>query len=136
MWWSSTSRRTESSSSKSWNCTNASSTSSGTSAGRLPASAATSAAALAGSLPADVPLLLDEAFVHFQDVEEEDAVLRLVEPSTLLLVSAPFSKIYGLSGLRTGYAVGSSLVAELLEALAPVLGVKRSARPLWSRRCA
>ena len=29
--------------------------------------------ALAGALPADVPLLLDEAFVQFQDVEEEDA---------------------------------------------------------------
>ena len=34
-----------------------------------------------------------------------------------------FSKIYGLSGLRAGYAVGSRLGRELLDALAPVLGV-------------
>ena len=38
-----------------------------------------------------------------------------------LLVVRTFSKIYGLSGLRAGYAVGST--AELLDAIAPVLGV-------------
>jgi histidinol-phosphate/aromatic aminotransferase/cobyric acid decarboxylase-like protein len=34
-----------------------------------------------------------------------------------------FSKIYGLSGLRAGYAVGSTASADVLSALAPALGI-------------
>ena len=66
-------------------------------------------------------MLLDEALVHFQDVEDIDACLRLVDAFPRLLVVRTFSKIYGLSGLRAGYAVGSD--ARLLAAVAPVLGV-------------
>jgi histidinol-phosphate aminotransferase len=77
-------------------------------------------AVLAG-LPAHVHVLLDEALVHFQDAEDVDACLRLVDAFPRLLVVRTFSKIYGLSGLRAGYAVGSDV--DLLAAVAPVLGV-------------
>jgi histidinol-phosphate aminotransferase len=77
--------------------------------------------ALLSSLPEQVHLLLDEALVHFQDAEDVDACLRLVESFPRLLVVRTFSKIYGLSGLRAGYAVSSD--AHLLAATAPVLGV-------------
>jgi histidinol-phosphate aminotransferase len=70
-----------------------------------------------------VHLLLDEAYVHFQDVEERDAALRLVDEFPQLLVFRTFSKVYGLSGLRAGYVVGSPDAGGLLEALAPALGV-------------
>jgi histidinol-phosphate aminotransferase len=73
------------------------------------------------ALPEDLHVLLDEALVHFQDVEDVDACLRLVDDFPRLLVVRTFSKIYGLSGLRAGYAVGSD--ARLLAATAPVLGV-------------
>jgi histidinol-phosphate aminotransferase len=76
---------------------------------------------LLSSLPDGVHVLLDEALVHFQDVEELDACLRLVDDFPRLLVFRTFSKIYGLSGLRAGYAVGSD--PRLLAATAPVLGV-------------
>jgi histidinol-phosphate aminotransferase len=66
-------------------------------------------------------VLLDEALVHFQDAEDLDACLRLVDAFPRLLVVRTFSKIYGLSGLRAGYAVGSDV--DLLAAVAPVLGV-------------
>src|SRR5918996_517720 len=72
-------------------------------------------------LPPHVHVLLDEALVQFQDVEEVDACLRLVDDFPRLLVVRTFSKIYGLSGLRAGYAIGSD--ARLLAATAPVLGV-------------
>src|SRR5947209_4103957 len=75
------------------------------------------------SLPERVLVLLDEAYVHFQSVEDEDACLRLTDSSPALLVFRTFSKIYGLSGLRAGYAVGSADAAPMLTALAPVLGV-------------
>jgi histidinol-phosphate aminotransferase len=77
--------------------------------------------ALLSGLPDRVHVLLDEALVHFQDAEDEDACLRLVDAFPRLLVVRTFSKIYGLSGLRAGYAVGSD--AGLLAAVAPVLGV-------------
>jgi histidinol-phosphate aminotransferase len=76
---------------------------------------------LLSSLPEEIFVLLDEALIHFQDVEDVDACLRLVDEFPRLLVVRTFSKIYGLSGLRAGYAVGSD--ARLLAATAPVLGV-------------
>jgi histidinol-phosphate aminotransferase len=77
--------------------------------------------ALMSALPDSVYVLLDEALVHFQDVEDLDACLRLVDAFPRLLVVRTFSKIYGLSGLRAGYAIGSD--ARLLAAAGPVLGV-------------
>jgi len=76
---------------------------------------------LLAGLPDSVYVLLDEALVHFQDAEAVDACLHLVEAFPRLLVVRTFSKIYGLSGLRAGYVVGSD--AGLLAAVAPVLGV-------------
>ena len=77
--------------------------------------------ALLAALPGHVHVLLDEALVHFKDLEEVDSCLRLVDAFPRLLIVRTFSKIYGLSGLRAGYAVGSD--ARLLGAVAPVLGV-------------
>src|SRR3954463_7712143 len=76
---------------------------------------------LIGSLPEHVHVLLDEAYIQFQDLEPEDACLRLVDAFPRLLVVRTFSKIYGLSGLRAGYVVGSDV--DLLAAIAPALGV-------------
>ena len=76
---------------------------------------------LLSSLPDDVHVLLDEALVHFQDAEDLNACLRLVDAFPRLLVVRTFSKIYGLSGLRAGYAVSSD--SRLLAAASPVLGV-------------
>jgi histidinol-phosphate aminotransferase len=76
---------------------------------------------LLGALPEDLYVLLDEALIHFQDAEHVDACLRLVDDFPRLLVVRTFSKIYGLSGLRAGYAIGSD--ARLLAAAAPVLGI-------------
>ena len=80
-------------------------------------------ASLLGEVPDHVEVLVDEAFVQFQDVEDEDAVLRLTDAFPRLTVFRTFSKAYGLSGLRIGYAVGSRDSADLLTRLAPVLGV-------------
>jgi histidinol-phosphate aminotransferase len=76
---------------------------------------------LLASLPDEVHVLLDEALIHFQDAEDVDACLRLVNDFPRLLVVRTFSKIYGLSGLRAGYAISSD--AHLLAATAPVLGI-------------
>jgi histidinol-phosphate aminotransferase len=79
--------------------------------------------ALLGRVPAQVHVLLDESYIHFQDVEEQDAAMKLVDAFPNLLVFRTFSRAYGLSGLRAGYVVGSASAADLLAALAPMLGV-------------
>src|SRR3954452_25301190 len=80
-------------------------------------------AALVGQVPDHVEVLLDEAFVQFQDIESEDACLRLTDAFPRLTVVRSCAKAYGLSGLRIGYAVGSGDSTDLLTRLAPVLGV-------------
>jgi histidinol-phosphate aminotransferase len=78
---------------------------------------------LLSGLPERVHVLLDEALIHFQDVEHIDSGLRLVDAFPNLVVFRSFSKIYGLSGLRAGYAMASTAAGRLLDTLAPVLGV-------------
>ena len=78
---------------------------------------------VAAGLPEQVHLLVDEALIQFQNVEPEDSVLGLVSRHERLVVFRTFSKIYGLSGLRAGYAVGNPAATELLDSLAPALGV-------------
>ena len=73
------------------------------------------------ALPDRVHVLVDEALIHFQSTEDVDACLRLVDDFPRLLLVRTFSKIYGLSGLRAGYAVSSD--SHLLAAVAPVLGI-------------
>jgi histidinol-phosphate aminotransferase len=80
-------------------------------------------ATLAAGLPERTLLVVDEALAHFGDAEHLDSVLRLTDTLPRMLVIRTFSKIYGLSGLRAGYAVGSAGSAKLLDAIAPVLGV-------------
>ncbi len=80
-------------------------------------------ASLVSGLPERVYVLVDEALVHFQDAEPMDAVLRLTDAFPRFAVVRTFSKIYGLAGLRAGYAVGSTASTNLLDAMSPVLGV-------------
>jgi histidinol-phosphate aminotransferase len=78
---------------------------------------------LLSRLPEHVHVLVDESYVQFKDVEPEDACMSLVEAFPRLLVVRSFSRIYGLSGIRAGYAVGAPSATALLGALAPALGV-------------
>jgi histidinol-phosphate aminotransferase len=78
---------------------------------------------LLARLPDHVHVLLDESYVQFQDVEAEDACMSLVEAFPRLIALRSFSRIYGLSGIRAGYAVGAPSATALLGALAPALGV-------------
>ena len=61
----------------------------------------------AGSLPRHVALIVDEAYVEFRVLEDPDESLRLLERHPNLILLRTFSKVYGLCGLRVGYALGS-----------------------------
>jgi histidinol-phosphate aminotransferase len=78
---------------------------------------------LLSRLPDHVHVLLDESYVQFQDVEPEDSCMSLVEAFPRLIAIRSFSRVYGLSGIRAGYAVGAASATDLMRALAPALGV-------------
>jgi histidinol-phosphate aminotransferase len=78
---------------------------------------------LLSELPEHVHVLLDEAYVHFQDIEPLDTCLSLVGEFPRLFVFRTFSKVYGMAGMRAGYVVGSTEASRELEAITPPLGV-------------
>ena len=60
-----------------------------------------------GDLPRHVAVVLDEAYVEFATLQDPDASLDLLKRHSNLVLLRTFSKVYGLCGLRVGYALGS-----------------------------
>jgi histidinol-phosphate aminotransferase len=58
-------------------------------------------------LPRHVAVILDEAYVEFATLQDPDASLDLLKKHNNLVLLRTFSKVYGLCGLRVGYALGS-----------------------------
>jgi histidinol-phosphate aminotransferase len=58
-------------------------------------------------VPSRVLVILDEAYAEFQVVEDPDTTLGLLERFPNLVLLRTFSKVYGLAGLRVGYALGT-----------------------------
>ena len=58
-------------------------------------------------LPRHVAVILDEAYVEFSTLQDPDESLDLLKRHPNLVLLRTFSKVYGLCGLRAGYALGS-----------------------------
>jgi histidinol-phosphate aminotransferase len=58
-------------------------------------------------LPRHVAVLLDEAYVEFSTLQDPDESIELLDRHPNLVLLRTFSKVYGLCGLRAGYALGS-----------------------------
>lgn len=56
-------------------------------------------------LPRHVAVVLDEAYVEFSTLQDPDDSLDLVRRHPNLILLRTFSKVYGLCGLRAGYAL-------------------------------
>ena len=61
----------------------------------------------AAELPGHVALIVDEAYVEFSTLQDPDESLDLLDRHPNLVLLRSFSKVYGLCGLRAGYALGS-----------------------------
>jgi histidinol-phosphate aminotransferase len=64
-------------------------------------------AAFLDQVPRHVTVILDEAYVEYQTVDDPDTTLDLLDAHANLVLLRTFSKCYGLAGLRVGYALGS-----------------------------
>lgn len=66
------------------------------------------------SLPRQVITVVDEAYFEYVEAADYPSALEWLEEFPHLVVTRTFSKAYGLAGLRVGYAVSSSGIADLL----------------------
>src|SRR5438876_6757794 len=55
--------------------------------------------------PRQTTILVDEAYFHYADSPDYESVIPLIKDHPNLIVARTFSKIYGMAGLRCGYAV-------------------------------
>ena len=60
------------------------------------------------SVPRHVCVLLDEAYIEFSALDDPDASIELLREHPNLILLRTFSKIYGLAGLRVGFALCGS----------------------------
>ncbi len=67
--------------------------------------------------PKDTVLLIDEAYIHFCD---QPSSLQYVKEGRNVIVLRTFSKIYGMAGLRMGFAIGRP---DLLKKIARFYGL-------------
>lgn len=66
------------------------------------------------AVPATVLVVLDEAYNEYLRPDHRADSVAWLKKYPNLLITRTFSKVYGLAGLRVGYAVGSAGVADLL----------------------
>jgi histidinol-phosphate aminotransferase len=59
---------------------------------------------LVNNLPANTILLVDEAYIHFVERPDVESALPYVKQGKNVIVARTFSKIYGMAGLRVGFA--------------------------------
>jgi histidinol-phosphate aminotransferase len=78
---------------------------------------AASVAELCERMPDHVTVVLDEAYIEFQQTDDPDATVDLLARFPNLVVLRTFSKCYGLAGLRVGYALGSAKFRAAVDAV-------------------
>ncbi len=65
-------------------------------------------AAFVERVPRNVAVILDEAYCEFSTLDDPDASVDLLEAHPNLVLLRTFSKVYGLCGLRVGFALCGS----------------------------
>ena len=69
---------------------------------------------LAAGLPEHVLLVIDAAYAEYMERPDYEAGERLVDGAANVVTTRTFSKIYGLGGLRLGWAYCPAAVADVL----------------------
>jgi len=79
---------------------------------------------LVANLPANTTLLVDEAYIHFVEAPDVKSAIPYVRQGKEVIVARTFSKIYGMAGLRVGFAAAKpSIIEKLSELKANVISI-------------
>jgi histidinol-phosphate/aromatic aminotransferase/cobyric acid decarboxylase-like protein len=71
---------------------------------------------LVSNLPPNTIALFDEAYIHFAETPDIESALGYVRQGKNVVVTRTFSKIYGMAGLRAGFACARP---DLIQKMAP-----------------
>ena len=71
---------------------------------------------IVSNLSPETYLLVDEAYLHFTTSPDTESALKYVRDGKNVIVTRTFSKIYGMAGLRAGFACARP---DLIERMAP-----------------
>ncbi|HET6697295.1 MAG TPA: histidinol-phosphate transaminase [Gaiellaceae bacterium] len=82
---------------------------------------------LLGGLPERCAVIVDEAYTEYVDPAVRVDRLADVDAGAPIVLMRTFSKIFGLAGLRLGYAVVAEPLAELLDVVQEPFNVNRAA---------
>jgi histidinol-phosphate/aromatic aminotransferase/cobyric acid decarboxylase-like protein len=69
---------------------------------------------LVSNLPSNTILLVDEAYIHFGESPDLKSAIPYVRQGKDVIVTRTFSKIYGMAGLRVGFAAAKPAYIEKL----------------------
>ena len=83
-------------------------------------------------VPGHVTIALDEAYVEFQTDDDPDTTVDLLKDFPNLVLLRTFSKVYGLAGLRCGYALGSARFRAAVDAVRQPFSVNELAQAAGS----
>ncbi len=84
--------------------------------------------ALVAALPKGCLLVLDEAYFEYTDDPDYPSGIDLVRRGAPVVVTRTFSKVYGLGGLRAGYAVAAPEVLEAVLVIREAFGTNSVAQ--------
>ncbi len=68
-------------------------------------------------VPGHATVIIDEAYVEMQVLDDPDTTVDLLPRFPNLVLLRTFSKVYGLAGLRCGYALGSAKFRAAVDAV-------------------
>lgn len=74
-------------------------------------------------VPDHVIVILDEAYIELQVIDDPFATVDLLQRYPNLVLLRTFSKVYGLAGLRCGYALGPARFRAAVDAVRQPFGV-------------
>lgn len=78
--------------------------------------------------PKDVLIFLDEAYAEFATAKDYPKLTNKLSTYKNLLINRTFSKIYGLAGLRIGYAMANAQIIKSLWKIKPPFDVNQAAQ--------
>jgi histidinol-phosphate aminotransferase len=72
---------------------------------------------LVANLPDNTMLLVDEAYIHFVESPDVKSAMPYVRRGKDVIIARTFSKIYGMAGLRVGFAAAKPAIIQKLAPL-------------------
>ena len=85
-------------------------------------------ARLHAGLPDHVALVIDGAYAEFVTADDYDTGVALASTADNVLMTRTFSKIYGLAGLRLGWAYGSDQIIDVINRIRGPFNVSSAAQ--------